>query len=119
MRFPAGFLKSVVVLSLFAAALVAAGCQKLDPTYYTRPDSPGYHEQVFTAHCPICGDVFKHSQAEWDEGKATACPLHRGMDPNKSAKINSKAATQDLKNIRDNLRAEQQNQRMQNAFPPR
>ncbi len=102
---------------MFAAAvfiLAPGGCDKLDPTYYTRPDSPGYTKQTFTNKCPVCGVSYLYSQSEWDSGDAFKCPLHRTDSPLKEEKSKQANVNQEMKNYQDQQR--QEVQRMQDEI---
>lgn len=60
----------VVVVALS----ILPGCATLDPAYYTRPDSPGYQEQVFWGLCEVCGREFTFSGHQWDNFSTITCP---------------------------------------------
>jgi len=48
------------------AICLLSGCATLDPAYYTRPDSPGYTQQVFHGLCDSCGREFTFSASQFD-----------------------------------------------------
>ena len=62
-----------VVTFTFALSILS-GCATVDPTYYTKPDSPGYHEQVFSGLCELCGKKFVFSAEQWETLSAITCP---------------------------------------------
>ncbi len=78
MRFKAEkFARTSLPFILLGVVFAASGCDQLDPTYYTRPESPGYTQRVFKNVCPVCNETYAYSQEEWDKGNAFKCPLHR------------------------------------------
>lgn len=58
-------------LSILFCALVT-GCATTE--YYTRPDSPGYQENHFSAICELCGRQFLFSKALQDSSPQAPCP---------------------------------------------
>ena len=109
--------KGLVGLSLpliLLACLAASGCDMLDPTYYTRPDSPGYTKPVFENTCPVCNEPFKYSQDEWDRGEAYKCPLHRKTSLFNKQKQENEQVTRDLKNLQQQHKSEYQAMKAQN-----
>jgi len=59
---------------LLILAILMSGCATLDPTYYTRSNSPGYTQQVHSGICEKCGRTFTFSQQQYDSIENIQCP---------------------------------------------
>ncbi len=115
MRFKAEkFARASLSFILLGVVFAASGCDQLDPTYYTRPESPGYTKRVFKNACPVCNETYAYSQDEWDHGNAFKCPLHRKESLFHKEEQEQAQAMQELKDFKQQNKLDYQAMKAQN-----